>query len=87
MDPEELAGLIDYRYISTALNRDRVTDMFREQYESRTERKETLRREGYPAYTTSPGWLGYSDEKLVRLAQEAMDGLCSHQAQSGCEQG
>ena len=73
MDPEELAGLIDYRYISTALDRDRVTDMFREQYEGRTERKQTLRREGYPAYTTSPGWLGYSDEKLVRLAQEAIE--------------
>ena len=73
MEPEELAGLIDYRYISTALNRDRVTDMFREQYEGRAERKELLRREGYPAYTTSPGWLGYSDEKLVRLAREAIE--------------
>jgi L-fuconate dehydratase len=73
MNPEELAGLIDYRYISTALDRDRVTDMFRSQHASRAERKDRLRNEGYPAYTTSPGWLGYSDDKLVRLAREAME--------------
>lgn len=72
MSAEELADLIDYRYLSPLLSREKAVELFRQSEPHRTERKAKLRSEGYPAYTTSPGWLGYSDEKLVRLTKEAI---------------
>lgn len=72
MSPENLADLIDYRYLSPLLTRDDALEIFRTAEPDRLNRKATLRKEGYPAYTTSPGWLGYSDEKLVRLCKEAI---------------
>lgn len=73
MSPEELAALIDYRYLSTLLTPGEAEEIFRNSEHERQKRKIKLRTEGYPAYTTSPGWLGYSDEKLVRLCKEAID--------------
>ena len=31
-----------------------------------------LERDGYPAYTTSAGWLGYPDDKIRRLCREGV---------------
>lgn len=73
MSPAELADLIDYRYLSPALTRDRCVVLFERQAPSRDERISQLRGEGYPAYTTTPGWLGYHDDKLRRLCREAVD--------------
>ena len=72
MDPEDLCGLIDFRYLSGALIPSETLDLFRSAAQGKQERKDALRAEGYPAYTTSPGWLGYSDEKLARLCREAI---------------
>ena len=72
MDPEDLCGLIDFRYLSGALLPSEALDLFRSAAQGKQERKAALRAEGYPAYTTSPGWLGYSDEKLTRLCREAI---------------
>jgi L-fuconate dehydratase len=72
MSPEELADLVDYRYISDVITRDEAVEIFRGQVEGREQRIEHLLEEGYPAYTTSPGWLGYDDEKLTRLCKEAL---------------
>lgn len=72
MTPEELVSLIDFRYLSDALTPEEALAILRAAEPGRTERAERLRAEGYPAYTTSPGWLGYSDDKLVRLAKEAV---------------
>jgi L-fuconate dehydratase len=72
MSAVELANLIDYRYLSSLLTHKEVVEMFEKSLPVREERKAKLRSEGYPAYTTSPGWLGYSDEKLVRLCKEAI---------------
>ncbi len=72
MSAVELADLIDYRYLSSLLTHKEVVAMFEKSLPGREERKAKLRSEGYPAYTTSPGWLGYSDEKLVRLCKEAI---------------
>ncbi|MCX4552066.1 fuconate dehydratase [Streptomyces sp. NBC_01387] len=73
MSPEELVSLVDFRYLSDALTPDEALAILRAAEPGRAERAARLRAEGYPAYTTSPGWLGYSDEKLVRLAHEAVD--------------
>jgi L-fuconate dehydratase len=72
MTPEEIVDLVDFRYLSDALTRDEALEILRRAEPGRAARAALLRREGYPAYTTEPGWLGYSDEKLTRLAKEAV---------------
>jgi L-fuconate dehydratase len=72
MSPEEVVDLVDFRYINDALTRDEALDILRAGREGIADRIAQLEREGYPAYTTTPGWLGYSDEKLVRLSREAV---------------
>ncbi|WP_327685085.1 enolase C-terminal domain-like protein [Streptomyces sp. NBC_00467] len=72
MTPEELVSLVDFRYLTDVLTPDEALAILRAAEPGRAERTARLRRQGYPAYTTSPGWLGYSDEKLVRLAKEAV---------------
>lgn len=72
MTPEELAGLIDYRYLEGSLTRPQAVGLFEAAAPGRKRRKDQLRANGYPAYATSPGWLGYSDEKLERLARKVM---------------
>ncbi|HET6500344.1 MAG TPA: enolase C-terminal domain-like protein [Amycolatopsis sp.] len=70
--PEEIAGLVDYRYLSDALTEQEALDILRAAEPGRAHRMERLLNGGYPAYTTTPGWLGYTDEKLVRLSTEAV---------------
>jgi L-fuconate dehydratase len=72
LSPEAIADAIDFRYLSDALTRDEALAMLRAAEPHRQARMEQLLATGYPAYTTSPGWLGYSDEKLQRLAREAV---------------
>ncbi|MGW1886231.1 enolase C-terminal domain-like protein [Streptomyces sp. NPDC001970] len=72
MTPEELVSLVDFRYLTDALTRDEALAILRAAEPGRAARAERLRSEGYPAYTTSPGWLGYSDTKLVTLAEQAV---------------
>ncbi|MYS20419.1 L-fuconate dehydratase [Streptomyces sp. DvalAA-14] len=72
LTPEQIVDLVDFRYLSDALTRDEALEILRRAEPGRAERAALLRREGYPAYTTEPGWLGYSDEKLTRLAKEAV---------------
>jgi L-fuconate dehydratase len=72
MSPEELVALVDFRYISDALAPERALDRLRGLAPTRAEREAELRRDGYPAYTTSVGWLGYPDDKIRRLCREAL---------------
>ncbi len=72
MAPEQIVDLVDFRYLSDVLTREQALDILRLAEPGRAARTQQLLREGYPAYTTSPGWLGYSDEKLARLAREAV---------------
>ncbi|MGS2586959.1 enolase C-terminal domain-like protein [Streptomyces hebeiensis] len=72
MTPEELVSLVDFRYLTDALTPDEALALLRAAEPGRAERTARLRAEGYPAYTTSPGWLGYSDSKLVTLARQAV---------------
>lgn len=72
MTPEDLVSLVDFRYLTDVLTPQDALDILRAAEPGRAARAATLRERGYPAYTTSPGWLGYSDEKLVKLAKEAV---------------
>ncbi|WP_432851112.1 enolase C-terminal domain-like protein [Amycolatopsis sp. CA-161197] len=72
MTPEELVSLVDFRYLSDALTEQEALDILRAAEPGRAERIAKLEAEGYRAYSTSPGWLGYSDAKLVRLAEQAV---------------
>lgn len=72
MTPEEIVDLVDFRYLTDALTREDALRILRAAEPGRGEREERLLAGGYPAYTTTPGWLGYSDEKLVRLCREAV---------------
>ena len=72
LSPEELVDLVDFRYLTDVLDRDRALDLLRSAAGGRGERERVLREQGFPAYTTTPGWLGYSDEKLARLCREAV---------------
>ncbi|WP_156761348.1 enolase C-terminal domain-like protein [Microbacterium karelineae] len=74
MSPEEIVDLVDFRYLADALTREDALGILRAAEPGRDEREARLIADGYPAYTTTPGWLGYSDEKLVRLCREAVDG-------------
>ena len=72
MTPEELVDLVDFRYLTNALTPEEALQILRDAVPGRAAREQELLATGYPAYTTSPGWLGYSDEKLTRLCREAI---------------
>ncbi|MBO9623842.1 MAG: L-fuconate dehydratase [Sphingomonas sp.] len=73
MSPEEIVRLIDFRYITDCITPDEALALLRAREAGKAERIARLEVEGYPAYTTSAGWLGYSDEKLERLCREAIE--------------
>jgi L-fuconate dehydratase len=70
--PRQIVDLVDFRYLSDALDPDEALDMLTRAAEGKQDRERQLLAEGYPAYTTSAGWLGYSDEKVARLVGEAL---------------
>jgi len=72
MTPEQIVAAIDFRYIDDALTPQEALDILRAARQGRAERIAELERTGFPAYTTTPGWIGYSDEKLVQLSRKAV---------------
>ncbi|MFK7821814.1 MAG: L-fuconate dehydratase [Planctomycetaceae bacterium] len=78
MSPEEIADLVDYRHITDALTRDEAVRILESLEPNRQERIAELKQIGYPSYTTSAGWLGYSDEKLRSACSELMERGWSH---------
>ncbi|WP_432563303.1 enolase C-terminal domain-like protein [Kineococcus sp. SYSU DK003] len=72
MSPEELVALVDFRYLTDALTPTQALELLRAAEPGRAQRRQELLDGGFPAYTTTPGWLGYSDDKLVRLAEQAV---------------
>lgn len=73
MTPEELVRCIDFRYITDCITPQEALTLLQLQENGKEQRRETLQAEGYPCYTTSAGWLGYPDDKLRGLCQEAVD--------------
>jgi L-fuconate dehydratase len=72
MSPEQIVECIDFRYLSDALSASEALNLLRQTERGKAKRIACLEERGYPAYSTGPGWLGYSDEKLVRLAKSAV---------------
>jgi len=72
MEPCEVARAIDFRYIDDALTEQEAIEMLAARRSSQRERLAVLERQGYPAYTTSAGWFGYNEDKIRRLAKEAL---------------
>jgi len=72
MPSEEIVRAIDFRYLTDALTPNDALEMLGRLEATRAAREEEIARDGYPAYTTSVGWLGYSDEKIRRLSGEAL---------------
>ena len=72
MEPEQIISAIDFRYIEDVLPRSDAIDILRQKRTGVDERLQNLTSNGYPAYTTSVGWMGYDDEKIVRLCRESL---------------
>ena len=88
MTPKQVAACIDFRYITDALTPDEAIDILARQETTKGEREAQLLRDGYPAYTTSAGWIGYSDEKIRHLCREALaDGWTHFKVKVGASVG
>ncbi|MBC6436140.1 L-fuconate dehydratase [Nostoc sp. HG1] len=72
MTPEQLVACIDFRYITDALTPQEALDILRRHAPTKAQREAELRSSGYPAYTTSAGWLGYDDAMLRQLLRDAV---------------
>jgi L-fuconate dehydratase len=72
MSPEELVGAVDFHWITDALKPEEAIAMLKELQPTKTAREAEMLKDGFPAYTTSAGWLGYSDEKIKGLCQQYM---------------
>lgn len=78
MSPEEFVRCVDFRYITDCITPQEAIQLLTERAKGKEERIGLLKAHGYPCYTTSAGWLGYPDDKLRRLCQEAIDAGFSH---------
>jgi L-fuconate dehydratase len=78
MAPEQLVACIDFRYIEDALSADEALEILRRRAPTRPEREAEMQRDGFPAYTTSTGWMGYSDAKIAALAAAAVESGFTH---------
>jgi len=72
LEPAQFVDCIDFRYIRDEVDEDRALEMLVRRRSGRDERLAELRRDGYPAYITSAGWLGYPEQEVRRLCREAM---------------
>jgi len=73
MTPEQIVAAIDFRYISDALTPEEALSILKSAESSKAANEKILLDSGVPAYTTSPGWLGYTDEKMLALTSKAID--------------
>jgi L-fuconate dehydratase len=78
MTPEQLVACVPFRYITDALTPEEALEILRRQEKMRAEREALISERGYPAYTTSAGWLGYTDDKIQRLIRRAVSEGWTH---------
>ncbi|MCB9783559.1 MAG: L-fuconate dehydratase [Candidatus Omnitrophica bacterium] len=72
MPSEQIVSLIDFRYITDAITPEEALALLKKMEAGKESRETELKNEGYPAYTTSAGWLGYPEDKIRRLCREAV---------------
>jgi L-fuconate dehydratase len=72
LEPEQIISLIDFRHLHDVLTPQEALALLKRQAPGKGRRADMLRAQGYPAYTTSVGWLGYDDDKMLRLCREAL---------------
>lgn len=72
LTPEQFVACVDFRYLTDVITPDEAVQLLKRLEPSKSDRIKLLQREGYPAYTTSAGWLGYDDDKLRRLCRECL---------------
>ncbi|MHA6760709.1 L-fuconate dehydratase [Streptacidiphilus sp. PAMC 29251] len=85
-DPAWLVSQVDFRYLTDALTPTQALNLLQRGQAGRAQREQDLLATGYPAYTTSPGWLGYTDTKLTRLAKQAVtDGFTQIKLKVGAD--
>jgi len=86
LTPRQIVGCIDFQYITDALTEDEALAILERQHATKPEREAILRRDGYPAYTTSACWIGYSDDKVRLLCREAIaDGFTHFKVKVGAD--
>ena len=73
MTPEQVVRCLDFRFVTDALTSDEALVILRRAQKGKGGREREILERGYPAYTTGPGWLGYSEDKMRGLALEALD--------------
>jgi L-fuconate dehydratase len=73
MAPEQIVACIDFRYLSDAITPAEAIEILKRKAPSRATREAEMRSQGYPAYITSAGWMGYPDEQVRALCHEAME--------------
>jgi L-fuconate dehydratase len=78
MSPEQIVRCIDFRYITDALTPEEAIDLMARSRPSKADRERTLLKSGYPAYTTSAGWIGYTDDRIRRACRDAIDAGWTH---------
>jgi L-fuconate dehydratase len=78
MSPEEIVRCVDFRYMTDALTPEQAVVMLEERAAGRAEREAEMRRDGFPAYTTSVGWLGFTDDEVRRRARAAVEAGWTH---------
>jgi len=80
MEPEQLVELIDFKHISEVVTKDEALELLKARRPEAMARKEEMKKDGFPAYTTSAGWLGYPEDKIRALCKELMaEGRECHQ--------
>jgi L-fuconate dehydratase len=72
LSPQAFVGLIDFRHIADELTPSQALALLERQADGKAEREARLLRDGYPAYTTSAGWLGYDDDRIRDLCRDAV---------------
>ncbi len=78
MSPEQFASCVDFRYMTDAITPVQAIELLRAQANGKSQRLEILLDQGYPSYTTSAGWLGYSDDALRQKCADLKSRGWSH---------
>jgi L-fuconate dehydratase len=85
LEPQQIINLVDFRYLSDVLTKDEALVILQKNRPTIAERETFIRQHGIPAYITSVGWMGYSDEKIKKLCETALqEGWTSFKMKVGC---